>query len=285
MKKVLTILFLFCVFIQNVYAQEAIGKFYKLKVETELQESTISGDTVGYIQKTISKQAIFTIVNTSGENYVIRFWNWGGSKDIENAQQAKSSSASKKAMIGTNINTATDAEKIISYNIYLDENGNWNQRYFLIPISALPIRTEEYVSGWSPSFGVATLPFKARGSFEDFTKDVSVSGLGGFKHRGAFGFLPNTDFTTLIGVGLASVTLDSANTNGTIKKSSDYAAVSFSIGEVVQWKNLQIGVFIGLDNLKENDINGWKYQGKMWWALGIGVSIFSENSSGKEGKN
>ncbi|MXV52448.1 hypothetical protein GS399_15845 [Pedobacter sp. HMF7647] len=285
MKRFIWFIIFLCSIVKIGFSQEAIGKYYKLKVEHQMQECTINGDTSGFIKKELLKDAIFTVVNKVDDNYVVRFWNWGNAREIEEAKKKKTGSASKSAMLVQDKTNSTSQDKIVSYNFSQDEQGNWHQRYFIIPISDLTVLAAERENAWSPAVGVATLPFKARGGTADFTKDVSISGIGGFKHRGLFKWFPNTDWSTLFGIGIASVTLDSSNTNNTIKKAGDFAAISLSIGEVIEWKKLQIGLFIGWDNLKASDVNGWKYQGKTWWGIGIGFSIFSESSPGKEETN
>ncbi len=276
----------------NITAQN-IGSFYLLKVDHRFHETDIAGNTNGYIEKTLPGGSKFTVIGkTTTGDYVVKFWNWGTQAELNAIVKTATSTAGTLNFIPGSTPIATGRQqkstetqhKIESFNLYFAA-GAWHQRYFLIPGGDFTAYTEELTSVWSPAVGVATLPFKYRPGTHEFSKDLSISGLGGIRHMGLFGHLTTTSFSTLVGIGVASVTLNSDNTNGTLTKSSDFAAISISLGEVVEWKRLQIGVFAGWDSVQKTDKNNWQNQGKIWVGFGIGFSIFSESSPGKEGKN
>jgi hypothetical protein len=255
------------------YSQESTI-FYKLKGETILQECSATGDSIGI--KAVPGGSKFTIVNLKGDNYIIRFWQWQVDTTEAKALNTKTDSRHNK----NEKQIKSNYEKYLNFNVDISKSTS-TLRYFIISKSAIDFFTEKITQKWSATYGVAVLPFKYRSQNGDFLKDLSISNLGGIK------LSPNNgkcSVSLLIGIGISSVTLDSLNTSGIITKQQDRAAITLPIGLVLQYEKLQIGLFTGWDWLSKRSIDGWDYQGKNWLALGIGISIFSdEKATKKEG--
>jgi len=136
-------------------------------------------------------------------------------------------------------------------------------------------------SGTSITGGVTIMPFKFRprikmdsekGGFE-FSKDIQLGLTGGIKQR--ISHYNPYYLNALINIGISSVTMDSYNTLGKITTSTDIAALTFAYGFVLDFNKIQLGIFAGTDNVSDRNRNDWIYQGKLWWSIGFGYSIFS----------
>lgn len=136
-------------------------------------------------------------------------------------------------------------------------------------------------SGTSITGGVTVMPFKFRprvkmdnekGGFE-FSKDIQLGLTGGIKQR--MNHYNPYYLNVLINVGISSVTMDSYNTLGKITNSTDIAALTFAYGVVLDFSKIQLGIFAGTDHVSDRNRNDWIYQGKLWWSVGFGYSIFS----------
>ncbi len=260
-----------------------IGHFFKIKpaVIHTFQECDLAGNTpAGYNPKLIPATSKFTIVNkTATGEYIVRFWSWRFITNV--APTALQIANIVPAYIAPGLTTAaglssaSDQDKAESYN-YVVINGAWDFRYFKLTEAELELYAVELQSRWLATAGTATMPFKWRHTGgEDFSKDLAISNLGGVKYK----INDNWSVSALLGLGISSVKLDSANTKGTIKENSDFAAFTISTGVVIEFKRLQFGVFTGWDNLSTSSRNNWIYQGRNWLGFGIGFSLYSESEA------
>jgi hypothetical protein len=94
-------------------------------------------------------------------------------------------------------------------------------------------------------------------------------------------------FSLLGGIAASTATLDKYNTDPAagIQDPSDRTSILFSLSFLYQWQHLQIGVSVGIDNILDNEIVKWKYQGKRWFSFGIGISLFTSNEVKNPGTN
>jgi len=236
----------------NINAQNEFNTFNSLKGSKLLEECNNNGKSTSST-KLVPYGSKFTIVGSNEDNYIIKFWKWDN--NIKDGKQKNE-------------------------NFVFDKSTK-NKRYFLLPKSDKEVYTRKYVRGYAPVYGVTTLPFKYRPKTNDFTKDLTLSGLGGFK----FNFSSEMSLALVVGTGLATVSVDSLSTHGNIKTTQDYAAISVPVGLVYEWEKLQFGLFVGWDWLSSNEIN-WVNNGKTWFGVGIGYSIFnSEKAKTTEGVN
>lgn len=123
------------------------------------------------------------------------------------------------------------------------------------------------------SVGIYTIPFRLRGSGEEFDFESSLSlqanlvaGFG--KRTKEYSWL---DFS--IGIGLSSVNLNSKNSNVTKQRTA--SAFTVSSGLVFKpSKYANLGIFVGMDNLGETDKEvNWVYNGELWIGLGVNISF------------
>lgn len=136
-------------------------------------------------------------------------------------------------------------------------------------------------SGTSITGGVTILPFKFRPRIEingkkdgfEFSKDIQLGVSGGIKQR--ISHYNPFYLNLLINIGISSVTLDDYNTRGTIKDNIDLAALTYAGGVVLDFNKIQFGIFAGKDRISDRNRSNWIYQGKTWWSIGFGYSIFS----------
>jgi hypothetical protein len=240
------------------YGQNLIGESRRTTVPNSFQEysqisrtAKTSLPNTGY--KNIPINARFTIVNLDGDNYVVYFWDW-------------------------------DTTKPNYANLNFDATLN-EIRYFLIPVSIITNVSEKIYRRFSPSVGSLSFPFRYRPQDSKIEKNFSISMCGGMKWN-PWRINEHT-FSALLGVGASSVTLDKYNTgpNSNITEASERAAITMSLSVMYEWQNLQIGLSSGLDNLFDNRVEEWKYQGKPWLTLGVGISIFSKSEIGNPGSN
>ncbi|SMB93778.1 hypothetical protein SAMN00120144_2693 [Hymenobacter roseosalivarius DSM 11622] len=81
--------------------------------------------------------------------------------------------------------------------------------------------------------------------------------------------------------GLANANVDSATTQGFERKSRDLAAITKAIGLVLEFDNVQARLFIGDDKVSGETGNRWIYNGKRWFAVGIGYQFIKSNDEKK----
>jgi hypothetical protein len=62
-------------------------------------------------------------------------------------------------------------------------------------------------------------------------------------------------------------------------------AATLSLHFMYQWKSLQFGLSAGTDNLLDNEVVRWRYQGSVWMSVGIGVVLFVDNEIKTPGTN
>jgi hypothetical protein len=163
--------------------------------------------------------------------------------------------------------------------------GPVRSKYFCVDKSTLEtMASRTYASGWGSwdlAAGILLLPIKMRlasgtGSF-DFSKDVTVGTVAGPRWR----LSPRREvfFSGLVGAGLTAVSLDSANTGGAIKQSTDRAAVTLTLGGMLEVNRFQLGLMIGQDRISNPNQSDWRYHGKPWLSLGLGYALLSAPSA------
>lgn len=251
-------------------------RYYELSGETLLQECDVTGNIAGFKIINVKKGSKFTIVDIQNDYYIIRFWAWD-TTGYYNLSQNKDIHKDKLNKAERSIvNKYSLAEK---YN-FDSKRAVENLKYFRILKSSLEFYATKIIRRWSPTVGSVALPFKYRYQNGEFKKDLSISSLVGWKR--ALNSSGSLSLTPLIGIGLSSVNLDSTNTDGKITTAEDRSAVTLSFGVVYQWQRLQIGIFTGYDWLTTSNTANWRYNGKNWLSIGVGISIFTETSAATE---
>lgn len=133
--------------------------------------------------------------------------------------------------------------------------------------------------------GIYSVPFKLR--FDDFNFDSNVNlgtNLGAklrWNRKKENGF--STEF--ILGIGLASIKLDSDNSNAT--STTNLSAFTVNTGILFHVSSdINLGITYGFDNLSHNDQKNydWKHNGNGWLGIGINVA-FSKDAKNTGSKN
>jgi hypothetical protein len=273
---IIFIVSIFCwlILLSPVFAQkDDLPLHYRLRTTIVLLECNQNGDSTGWA--TAPQGSAFSIVRVQESEYIIRFWKWTYEESQINALKAKDSLSK------------SELKQLRQYEYASTLNFDFSKqitttRLFIIRKSDLALFASPIVANWAPTFGTVVLPFKYRNIGNDFTKDLTLSNIGGIKRNFYNG---DISLAGLVGIGISSIRLDSANTTGNVLTTQDRAAITLPIGLVFQWNGLQVGAFMGWDWLSGNSLDGWVHQGKPWLSLGIGITLFSESSLKKNEEN
>ncbi|AMR31531.1 hypothetical protein A0256_08880 [Mucilaginibacter sp. PAMC 26640] len=140
------------------------------------------------------------------------------------------------------------------------------------------------------TWGVMTLPIKLRpgnGSSRFFSYEESLNLGFVFGWRQQLKGKVKHSINYLMGVGIANVKTDSlSQKSGISPAGASAAAFSVNAGVLYAHNNFQIGFFVGKDHIPGSQGRDWKYQGKPWIGLAVGISLFSDtDSQGGAGTN
>ena len=191
--------------------------------------------------------------------------------------------------------TATDSVYVLlrPYLQYKYLDGDWiNNREFFMTASDFAECCESLFTSnkffHNFTYGFTTIPYKirfdnsryidqfnqkVRGTFS-FEQNVNIGVSVGFKSQ----VLSHDDISwiSLFGVSLSSVPIvvDPAKNSP-----SSTQALSFSFGEVYQYKVFQIGLFLGTD-VASSQAYLSPYSGfHPWLGIGLGISLFNVNKT------
>jgi hypothetical protein len=158
--------------------------------------------------------------------------------------------------------------------------GN-KQRYFKVKSTQVKAYSRKEQSiGASLTAGVINFPFRLR------PQKGIVDFSGAFNFGAAIGYTfrhkswREVKHSLLTAYSISNVVLDSMSTTRNSDKltsTNNFTSLSFSLGYMVQYQQVQVGIFLGLDHLSRINQRtyGWIYQSKPWVSLGFGLSIFS----------
>lgn len=230
------------------------------------------------------KKAKFTIIASTDNGYVVKFWDWNPNTEPEELLTKFQTDVKVNAALTlTEPSSVKDTKDQYYYDLNVKVQGDqFVQQYFLFTAQDLENSAVEFYSWIQPTGGTVILPFKLRGD-KTFTTDVSISGMVGPQ----FVISRNAEFSVSIlgGIGMTLAHLTPENTTDTtVVESTDRAALGFSAGLVFQWKMIQLGFFSGADLLTDPKY-GWKYNNKPWFGMGLGVALFTKEINVKEGNN
>jgi len=163
-----------------------------------------------------------------------------------------------------------DKAKIYNNKIYYISKSEFDK-------SATIIEKKERLS-----VGLLTLPFKARPQ-DDFSFDTefNLSTTLNWNARSIY----DAHINLQIGAGIGSVNLNASNAAGiTDLKAQDVACLNLFSGVMIEYKKVQAGLYIGVDQINNQSQYRWNHNGKIWFGFGIGFNVFSI-SLGKEKEN
>ncbi|WP_332454412.1 hypothetical protein [Chryseobacterium aquaticum] len=121
------------------------------------------------------------------------------------------------------------------------------------------------------SIGIITLPFKYRPqNKESFETEFNINTTLNY----AFYHFGNASVNIQGGTGFGSVRLDELNSNVSAEYAVNAISLGFILGPMVQYKNVQFGVYSGVDIINNNSQLQWSHNGKLCFGLGIGYNLF-----------
>lgn len=127
-----------------------------------------------------------------------------------------------------------------------------------------------------------TLPFKARPQ-NDFTFDSEFNFNSTLNW--SFWYPNNLSVNLQIGAGLGTVGLNTSNSNGLeIDEAQDVSTITFLSGFMIQYKKVQAGIYIGVDNINNQNNYQWHSNGNMWFGFGKGYDLFSISLASESNK-
>lgn len=131
------------------------------------------------------------------------------------------------------------------------------------------------------SIGIITLPFKYRPqNKESFETEFNINTTLNYSIVNFY----NASFNIQGGTGFGSVRLDELNSNVSAENAVNAISLGFIVGPMVQYKNVQFGLYSGVDIINNNSQLNWSHNGKLWFGLGIGYNLFKIDV-GAEKKN
>ncbi|AHJ95740.1 hypothetical protein Hsw_0145 [Hymenobacter swuensis DY53] len=192
-----------------------------------------------------------------------------------NVNGQKITTSDSKAISKADIQESVDESYYYTLNY---DPATGLDRYFLISADQLAASAAVLAARFTPTAGAVVMPFKFRPQNGDFTKDITLSGMGGASwHPGR---RTEHSLSLLIGIGITSVTLTPKNS--LVAENREQAAITPSLCLLYQWERLQLGALLGTDILGEGSAS-WRYNKQRWFAAGIGFSIFKpEDATAKD---
>lgn len=225
---------------------------YELLVEAPIYASDILGNQLDSTVQIAPKGAKFIKIDTKGANCIIRFLLW-----------------KKQPYLMDKLN-------------YTDSSRT-ELRYFLLSLDEF---NEKAIARMSkqPSFsvGAVTIPMRIRSDPFDFSGEFSFGTNLGLKFP--LSHYQNIGLVFVGGLQLTHINLDSLDTAGALLESESASALSFTLGAVFEFSQAQVGFYIGWDYIAGPEKDIWIYQGKPWFSIGIGASLFGGSGNGAIGK-
>lgn len=234
----------------SISAQTSDTNDYTFIIESAIYECDILGNQLSDSVYISPKYSNFTKIAVKGsEKVIISFWKFGNDKD---------------------------STRLNKFNVSTEDLNE--KKFFLINQRDFTDNTKpRYHKKLSFTAGTVIIPIKIRFSEFDFSKDITLGTTVGARKR--LSSYADNYASILIGFGVSSVSLDSASTEGTIMQPVDRSALTPSLGFVLEFSSVQVGIFTGLDFISDNNQTNWRYQGKPWLSIGFGYSILSRQSS------
>ena len=176
-------------------------------------------------------------------------------------------------------NPKTQTAEYVQFNA-ADTTSTSRRKFFCMPQATFDSFTRESVQwGWRSrdfAVGALILPVKLRpgtgGAGFDFSTDVAFGTSAGWRWR--LSDRRETFTSVLGGVALSSVSLTEENTRGTVTTTTDRAAFTWTLGLMLEENRFQIGAFLGQDRISQPSQANWAFQGKTWFAIGLGYTLF-----------
>ncbi|WP_417445304.1 hypothetical protein [Joostella sp.] len=149
----------------------------------------------------------------------------------------------------------------------------YNNKIYTISRSDFDANANKFEPKERLSIGLLTLPFKARpqGDFSFDTEFNLNSTL-----NWSFAYTNNVSINLQVGAGIGTVGLNTSNSSGlSDNEAQDVSTITFMSGLMLQYKKVQAGIYIGVDNINNQSNYQWESNGNMWFGFGIGYDLFN----------
>ncbi len=132
------------------------------------------------------------------------------------------------------------------------------------------------------NIGILTLPFKFRNQGDkSFESEFNLNSTLALRLKSIGG----GHLFAQAGAGIGGVELNDVNAKGITDKATIKAnALSMLVGLMIQYKKVQAGIYFGTDFINNQTFYQWNYQGKPWFAFGVGYQLFNVGL-GQDDKN
>jgi hypothetical protein len=276
--RTLKILLLLLVISSTMYAQAIVGKMYTIVPDFINVYGVDSSNSIITTKAfRASGRTKFTVTGFDKQNNIkVTFWRYDTGKYAG----------------GSDPRTQIKQDSVYIFDTQQVYIGGWaNYKEFAISPEDFNSSCIAYF-GTSHEFtwGVMTLPIKLRfggsaGRTFSFEEKLNLGFVAGFRQQLKGTIQHSLNYVG--GFGATSVRTDSlSQKSGIAPTGTTSGAFSFNVGVLYAHGNFQIGVFGGKDYIPGALGKDWRYQGKTWLGLAIGISLFSKDSSqGSEGIN
>ncbi|WP_296381766.1 hypothetical protein [Winogradskyella sp.] len=148
----------------------------------------------------------------------------------------------------------------------------YNDKIYAITSENFKAFAEKVVPEDRISIGIITLPFKARPQ-EDFSFDTELNLNTTLNIR--IGHFLGSSFNYQLGAGIGSVGLNTNNASGIeADDAQDVATLTLFNGLMLQYNNVQVGLYLGIDHINNQKNYNWVSNGNIWLGFGIGYNLF-----------
>lgn len=156
-----------------------------------------------------------------------------------------------------------------------DKSEYYNDKIYKIKRSDFDAYAEKVKPVELLSIGLLTLPFKARPQ-DDLSFDIEFNINSTLTIR-MFKFYQNT-FNLQIGAGIGTVGLSTSNAAGlNAREAQDVTTLTGVAGFMIEHKKIQVGLYLGLDYINNQNHYQWISNGKTWFGFGIGYDLYNVN--------
>lgn len=228
------------------------GKVYIFDGYEVGKECDELGNNVAATNTTMLKGSLFTVEKVpTAATLVIKFLSWDKGSANEATYNLKAAAAA---------------------------GGKPTQRFFLITLKSFTESCSEhqYASKWDVNMGTLTTPFKFRRNPSLFTTNLNLGASISAQRK----LTTNWSLGLVAGLSLSQIVLDDFSTGGVVATTTERPAVTPSFSLMGGYKNINIVIGIGWDIInKTSDVEkSWTYNGKRWFGIGVGISLFNPNT-------
>lgn len=270
MKKILLLGFLFHVL--WIYGQNEKVYYFKQGVNIESYDIVAKNKTNN--NDIAQRDWKFVVDSKVTGGRVIRFLKWRKRSEYLNTSfysQEVFNAAGKKTGEKPKYFFISDTDFDNNTDVY--ENDNPRTSFvtgaITIPIKIRPGGDEK------DEMGNTIRPF-------DFSGEVNVGLSVGIKFR-LGSAKSKVYFIPTAGINLTSVSIDETTVrNGVITSKTNASSLTPFTGFVIQYDTFQLAMITGWDRLSGKTGENWVYQGRPWFGIGLGYSIFNTQQSAKK---